>query len=80
MGARNPGPVLLQDAIATVGARVAHLEIHEEEPERGDVELDRARPQLPLAQQVCLILTEVALIESIRRCVKEAANRSTAFK
>jgi len=40
--------------------------LHEEEPERGDVELDRARPELPLAQQVRLIRPQVRPIELIR--------------
>jgi hypothetical protein len=39
--------------------------LDEEEPEGGDVELDRARPELPLAQQICLISAQVALIESV---------------
>ena len=44
--------------------------LHEEEPERRDVELHRPRPELPLAQQVRLIRPQVALIELVRRCAK----------
>src|SRR5262245_27378211 len=45
--------------------------LHEEEPERGDVELYRARPELPLAEEIRLILTKVRVIESIRGRVEE---------
>jgi hypothetical protein len=44
--------------------------LHKEEPERRDVELDRPRPELPLAQQVRLIRSQVALIELVRRRAK----------
>ena len=64
------------DVLQQVGALEC---LDEEEPERGDVELDCARPQLSLAQQVRLIRPQVALIELVWRCAEGRANRSTAW-
>ena len=53
--------------------------LHEEEPERRDMELHGPRLKLPLAQEVRLVLAEVRLIELVRRRWKCFANRSTAW-
>ena len=45
-----------RDVVEQIGALQG---LHEEEPERGDVELDRPWPELPLAQQVRLIRPQV---------------------
>jgi hypothetical protein len=44
--------------------------LHEEEPERRDVQFHRPRPELALPQQVRLIRSQMALIESVRRRAK----------
>ena len=54
--------------------------LHEEEAERRDVELDRPRRHLPLAQQIRLIRPEVGLIQSVGRHLKYRANCSTAWR
>ena len=72
--------------VRMVGRRRGHLRIrdvveqvpplqrlHEEEPERRDVELHRPRLEFAVAQQVGLILAEVVAIELVRRAVESAS-------
>ena len=53
--------------IRRVVEQVATLQrLHEEEAQRRDVEADRQRPHLPLAQQIRLVGPEVRLIQPVR--------------